>query len=70
MPIILESKECETWLNSNMAQTDLAPLLKPCAEDLLAFYAKGTTVNNPRNEGPECLKKIESLRKEKDKKRA
>jgi hypothetical protein len=37
------------------APAALVPLLRPCPADPMRAYPVGLTVNNPRNDVPECL---------------
>jgi putative SOS response-associated peptidase YedK len=56
MPAILDAGEIERWLDpANNSPTQLTPLLKPCAPELLEAFRVNPLVNNPRNNRPECL---------------
>ena len=56
MPAILSAEDFDQWLDiMNNKPDQLTPLLKPCAEDLLEAYRVDQRVNNPRNDGSECL---------------
>ena len=56
MPVILSSEDYSQWLDSeNNTPDQLTPLLKPCADDLIEAYRVDQWVNNPRNDGPECI---------------
>lgn len=51
MPIILESKDWNTWLTAS----DPAALLKPSRNDLLQKYPVSPAVNSPNNDAPELI---------------
>lgn len=56
MPVILPDVDFDQWLDIRNNNPDqLTPFLKPCAADLLEAYRVDQRVNNPRNDGPECL---------------
>ena len=57
MPVILEKYELLTWLDEHTAQADLMAMLKPCSDGTMEAYQVSTKVNNPRNNGPECVAK-------------
>jgi putative SOS response-associated peptidase YedK len=58
MPVILSPDAYAAWLDPSANPTDLLALLRPFAGGL-GLTAVGTRVNNPRNEGPECLEPAE-----------
>jgi putative SOS response-associated peptidase YedK len=45
MPVILPREADSDWLDASRAPDDLAPLLRPLADDALDFHAVGTRVN-------------------------
>jgi putative SOS response-associated peptidase YedK len=51
MPIIVESKDWNTW----MTASDPGALLKPCRNDLLQKYPVSPAVNSPNNDAPELI---------------
>jgi putative SOS response-associated peptidase YedK len=56
MPIILPSQHWAAWLDPQAQDTgQLVPLLRPFPPNAMRAYPVGMTVNNPRNNGPECL---------------
>lgn len=56
MPVILASDDYEHWLDPAVQEPEqLAPLLRPYPSDAMLALAVGTHVNNPRNDGPECI---------------
>lgn len=59
MPVILEEGEARTWLDPEAAPEALLPLLRPTPEDyLVRLTMTETTVNNSRNEGPQCVASV------------
>ena len=59
MPAILSPEDYDLWLEPDFhGQGKLLEVLKPYpAEDMEAFPVS-TVVNNPRNEGKECIEAI------------
>jgi putative SOS response-associated peptidase YedK len=56
MPVILEKKYAKDWLHVSLE--DAKGLL--CNQEVdLHYYKVGLAVNNPRNDGPELIKKID-----------
>jgi putative SOS response-associated peptidase YedK len=56
MPVILPAQHWAAWLDPQMQDAvALAPLLRPYPADAMRAYAVSQLVNNPRNDGPECL---------------
>ena len=56
MPVILDSKNYEAWLDPNLKDPSfLTPLLKEHPSDEMEAFPISTRVNNPRFDGPECL---------------
>ncbi len=55
MPVILSVDDYQLWLKQDSSIGDLRSLLKPCPEDLLDTHLLSNTVNNARNDRPECL---------------
>ena len=56
MPVILPAQHWAAWLDVGLQDAgELAPLLRPYPADAMRAYPVGTLVNNPRNDGPECL---------------
>jgi putative SOS response-associated peptidase YedK len=59
MPVILDTKNFDRWLDS--AQQDpkkLEPLLVPYSGKSLAAYPISTWVNSPRNQGPKSIEPV------------
>jgi putative SOS response-associated peptidase YedK len=55
MPAIIGSEDYGHWLDPAARPDELLPLLHPCPGDVLEAVPVGAAVNNPRNDGPECL---------------
>ncbi|PSB28884.1 SOS response-associated peptidase [Chlorogloea sp. CCALA 695] len=58
MPVILESKDYELWLDSEAQQPQLQQLLRPYQAALMTSYTVSTKVNNPKNNTPECINSL------------
>ncbi|MBA2749921.1 MAG: SOS response-associated peptidase, partial [Tatlockia sp.] len=58
MPVILESKNYELWLDSETQQPQLQQLLRPYQADLMTSCTVSTKVNNPKNNTPECINSL------------
>jgi putative SOS response-associated peptidase YedK len=62
MPIILDPRNYDTWLNpANDDTTSLQKLLVPFPAERMTVRAVSTLVNSARNEGPECIARSEML---------
>lgn len=60
MPVILEEKDYEQWLDRGYKETDqLKKLLKPCPAEGMTAYPVSRLVNSPANDVPECLEPLE-----------
>jgi len=60
MPVILPRRAYEQWLDPDEQKPDrLQPLLAPYPAEEMTAYPVSTTVNNPRNETPECIEPVE-----------
>ena len=56
MPAILDGDQILEWLNPEQHEpSHLRPILRPASEDYFELTEVGTRVNNPMNEGEECL---------------
>lgn len=59
MPVILPREAYERWLDRSYKDTDeLQKLLRPYPEEEMEAWPVSKTVNNSRNEGPECLEPL------------
>lgn len=62
MPVLLPPEEWSRWLDPNIQNPDeLAPLMRPAPPDTLKFRRVGDYVNNPKNEGQECIREVPAL---------
>ncbi len=61
MPVLLKRETVMPWLEPETGQKALLALLEPYPDGLLEAYPVSSKVNNPRNNGPECVAQI-SLR--------
>jgi putative SOS response-associated peptidase YedK len=60
MPVILDPSDYRPWLDRDFKDVEwLTSKLQPWPADAMAFYPVDTTVNNPRNERPECIQAVE-----------
>ena len=56
MPVILDRKACDAWLDpANEDTAALELLLHPYADDEMSKEPVSTVVNSPRFDGPDCL---------------
>lgn len=56
MPVILDRRDWPRWLGEEAAsEAELLDLLRPCPDDWLAVTPLRQTVNDVRNDGPDCL---------------
>jgi putative SOS response-associated peptidase YedK len=56
MPVIVPERDLDLWLARAVQEpADLSPLLRPYPADALRAFPVGLAVNDPRNDGPECL---------------
>ncbi|MEO0801867.1 MAG: SOS response-associated peptidase [Cyanobacteria bacterium J06642_2] len=56
MPIILVPRDYDAWLLTDERDVnELRSLLHPIDDEWVSAYPVSTTVNNPRNDVPECL---------------
>ena len=59
MPVILDLKDSEVWLDPAMKDPAvLTPLLKPYSSEEMEAFPISTRVNNPRVDGPECVEPL------------
>lgn len=56
MPVLLFGEERLRWLEqANQDATSCLPMLKPCADSLIAMHPVSKLVNSTRNNSPECI---------------
>ncbi|WP_256377882.1 SOS response-associated peptidase [Synechococcus sp. PCC 7502] len=59
MPVILDPKDYEIWLDPNLTSIDrLTPLLKPYPPEAMTAYPVSSNVNSPKNNTPECKQPV------------
>lgn len=59
MPVILESRDYELWLDPDTRSPDrLVPLLKPYPSDQMSAHQVSSLVNSPTNDSPECINSL------------
>jgi putative SOS response-associated peptidase YedK len=58
MPVILERRAYDTWLDRDADLTTLQNLLAPAADDALEWFPVSTLVNSPNNDLPECVQPL------------
>jgi putative SOS response-associated peptidase YedK len=60
MPVVLEERDWDRWLDPDTGDVDaLTQLLAPAADDLLVAYPVATAVNSADNDGPELVERVE-----------
>lgn len=60
MPVILEPRDLDLWLDPQEARVDeLKTLLRPCADASLRLQPVSRYVNKPANEGHRCIEPAE-----------
>ena len=60
MPVVLEERNWDRWLDPGSGDVDaLAHLLQPASDDLLVAYPVGSAVNSADNDGPELVERVE-----------
>lgn len=59
MPVILEPKDYDLWLDSTSEDPEpLQKLLRPYASQAMTSYPVSTQVNNPTNNSPACVNSL------------
>ena len=58
MPVIIEEKNGNDWLDVSVPIGDITTLLRPYPSDQMEFYNVSTFVNSPKNQGPDCIKPL------------
>lgn len=59
MPVILDARGAEAWLDERTEAATLASLCMPPGEDFLECFRVSPIVNNSRNDSPECVQPLE-----------
>ena len=60
MPVILEQREHELWLDADLPTRDVLELLDPYPEDAMTAYRVSKAVNSSRNQSPDSIKALDS----------
>lgn len=58
MPVILEPEDYDMWLDPGDDPEQALHLLRPYPAAKMEAYPVSTTVNNPRNDAPECIEPV------------
>ena len=59
MPVIVDKKDEEIWLNPEIFENDkLSHILKPFDSDAMTAFEVGRIVNYPANNSPECINPV------------
>lgn len=60
MPVILDPKDYDLWLDSEVKKSELLePLLRPYPSEEMTAYPVSKAVNKPSNDSTECIESIE-----------
>jgi putative SOS response-associated peptidase YedK len=56
MPVIVPERHLDLWLARDVQEpSDLSPVLRPYPADAMRALPVSELVNDPKNDGPECL---------------
>ncbi len=55
MPVILEKKDIESWLDLSTPMSHIKSLLLPYRSELMAYHRVSNAVNDPKNNNPSLL---------------
>ncbi|MBN2400930.1 MAG: SOS response-associated peptidase [Spirochaetes bacterium] len=59
MPVIIQKKDRERWLNNGRYnKTDMLNLLKPYESDFMDAYEVSALVNSPKNNNAQCIERV------------
>ena len=58
MPVIISPEDYDLWLDPQQQRNALQPLLRPYDPEQMRSRPVSKTVNNPRNETPECIEPV------------
>ncbi len=61
MPVLLDPRDWDEWLGDDASETDLAELLRPAPDNVLAFHPVSTRVNSARNDDPALIVREDPL---------
>ena len=59
MPVILPAAARDRWLDPSAEEADLRALLAPLPPEEMEAYEVSTFVNSPRNDSPECVRRVD-----------
>jgi len=59
MPVIVPAADRMRWLGAEASLGELATLLRPYPADEMEVYPVARLVNAPRNDEPECIRRVE-----------
>jgi putative SOS response-associated peptidase YedK len=59
MPAILPIERARRWLSKDASEDELLEMLSPYGGDDLDSYDVGSTVNNPANDSPDCIRRVD-----------
>ena len=59
MPVILPAPACETWIDARSDRDHLLALLVPFPAAAMEAFPVSTRVNNPANDDPGCVERID-----------
>ena len=54
MPVIIDPSDYECWLDRDVPEHALVPMLRPCADDMLICWPVSTRVNSARHDDVGC----------------
>jgi len=62
MPVILPPERYDHWMDPSVSEPEtLLPLLTPYPAERMTMHKVKTTVNSPRNEGPDLIEPVTAL---------
>jgi putative SOS response-associated peptidase YedK len=62
MPVIIQPEHYDAWLGVSEEQDTLLQFLKPFPAEEMVAYPVSSTVNNPKNDSPDCLQETGTSR--------
>jgi len=66
MPVILDPKEYDAWLDAKTDTKELLPMLNPLEDEKINAYQISDMVNKPENDKPEIIRPIQKLMTEEE----
>jgi putative SOS response-associated peptidase YedK len=60
MPVIMPAAARARWLEAGEGDGDVMTLLRPYPEDEMETYPVSRLVNAPRNDVPECIRRLDT----------